>query len=178
MRSTTVYDAIGRISVQINPLNQRTSTVYAANGSFPQVERTDPLGNTWITAYDQAGRDLIALTPLGATLYTKFYDAVGRLYAVRDTFLNYRYTRFDAASRVVATITQLGFRTSYVYDNADQPIATVDPLLRGAMTVYDSLGRVSASIAPDGGRTTPVYDAAGRVIASVNPLGNRWKLDL
>jgi RHS repeat-associated protein len=80
---------------------------------------------------------------------------------------------YDAASRTLAAINQIGKRTTSVYDAADRLLASIDPLSNRTSTGYDPVGRATVKIDALARRTTTVYDLAGRAVAVIDPLLNR-----
>src|SRR5262245_22796486 len=68
-------------------------------------------------------------------------------------------TVYDAASNVIATVDQLGHRTTFAYDALDRWTGTVDALGGMTTTVYDAASNVIATVDQLGHRTTFVYDA-------------------
>jgi RHS repeat-associated protein len=77
------------------------------------------------------------------------------------------------ASRLVATVNPLGFRTSFGYDAASQQVSVTDALGNISTTVFDGDGRRTASVNANGFATTQVYDAIGELLAVVDARGNR-----
>lgn len=61
---------------------------------------------------------------------------------------------YDAAGNVLASVDELGRRTSFAYDQLNRLVQTTNGL---------------------GGLSTVVYDAVGNVLARVNELGNRTR---
>ena len=62
-RSTTVYDSIGNVVAQINPLSQRTTFSYV-NGQ--KTAAKSPVGAISTSIYDLNNRVLGQIHPLGA----------------------------------------------------------------------------------------------------------------
>jgi RHS repeat-associated protein len=79
---------------------------------------------------------------------------------------------YDATGNIVATVDQLGRRTTYSYDLLDRNTQTKDALGNLVTTVYDSAGNVSASVDQLGRRTTYSYDALNRQTQAQDALGN------
>ncbi|MFO0804139.1 MAG: RHS repeat-associated core domain-containing protein [Gemmataceae bacterium] len=169
-RTTTVYDAAGRVLATVDPFGDRTTNTYDGAGRVVAV--TDPLGNVSRTRYDVSGNVVESADALGRV--TKYgYDREGRRVSVTDPLGNIATTVYDSAGRVVASVDPLGNRSTTVYDAAGRVSATIDPLGNRSTTVYDTAGRVLATIDPLGNRTTTVYDAAGRVWATEDAFGKR-----
>jgi len=78
---------------------------------------------------------------------------------------------FDAAGRLKASVTPLGFRTTYSYDAASQHVSVKDPLGRVSTSLFDAAGNIRANVDPLGNRTTYSFDSAGQEVAVKNARG-------
>ena len=80
---------------------------------------------------------------------------------------------FDAASRQIAYISPLGYRSSTIYDAASRTLASQDALGFFWTSVYDGDGRRIGSVDPLGNRNSTIFNAVGQTIGQVDALGNR-----
>jgi RHS repeat-associated protein len=131
---------------QVNPNNNRTTTVYDAAGQA--IATIDPLLHRNTTVYDAAGRTKASINGVGDTT---------------------RYA-YDIAGRQTATIDGNGKTTTNVYDNDNRQTATISPLGDRTTNVYDNDGRVVNTINEEGKVTTTVYDKVSRTLSVTNPL--------
>ena len=93
-----VYDDADRPVAAINPLENRTTTVYDKTRAVASI---NALGDRSTTVYDAAGRKIANIDPLGRRA-TTVYNAVGQ---------------------VIATVNPEGARGTSVYDDAGRNIA-------------------------------------------------------
>jgi YD repeat-containing protein len=68
---------------------------------------------------------------------------------------------YDAASNVIASVDQLGNRTTISYDALNRPYQTQDALGDLATVVYDAASNVIASVDPRGNRTSFAWVGVG-----------------
>jgi RHS repeat-associated protein len=194
-RTTTTYDAAGRVSGAAAPNNQRITCTYDAAGRRTRL--TDPDGGRFSYAYDPANRVTNLVNPQGERT-TWAYDAAGRSTVQRlgnGTRASYSYDAANRLTRVVhltsanVTLTSFDYRLDAVGNrqrvaeaSGDRTTWTFDPAYRltrewrtGAVAftlthTYDPAGNRLAKI--DGGaRTTFIYDAANQLLTRTDSTG-------
>ncbi|MGW1073894.1 DUF6531 domain-containing protein [Streptomyces sp. NPDC002537] len=186
-RTTTVTDSFDR------------ATTYRCNADARVIEKTDPLGHTTRTEWDEWGDQPLAETdPLGRT--TRYaYDETGSLIRVtlpdgtsgqaaydglcRPTEVTepggavWRHT-YDERGNLLTTTDPAGAETSYTYDEAGHPTAVTDELGHTHRITCDAAGLPVTVVDPLGHTTEAVRDAFGRVVEATDPLGRstrtRW----
>jgi len=128
---------------------------YDANGN--PLSRTDALGDTWTSTYDNLDRQVTAKsfpngTSSAADTTTYGYDLNGNVTSVTDG---------------------LGHVTSYTYDSENRLVSETDPSGGGTTTyAYDTLGRLASVTDPESNVTSYSYDDGDRVTAETDPLGH------
>ncbi|MBL8820714.1 MAG: RHS repeat protein, partial [Planctomyces sp.] len=151
-RTTSVFDAGGRVTNTINEDGRITTTVYDKVSRTLSV--TNPLLQTQSYDYDNAGRETLRIDARGLrTTYS--YDKVDR-----QTLRHYqdgtRATQvYDAVGNRTLLHDQTG-RYTTTYDNLNRPQTTQDPG-PGSRTItltYDKVSQRSAMDVPDVGRVT------------------------
>lgn len=78
---------------------------------------------------------------------------------------------YDAAGRVIATVSPDGSIHQTIYDVDGHIGVTIDELGRGTTNSYDLLGRLTRSVYADSTSEGYAYDAADRKVATTNRLG-------
>jgi RHS repeat-associated protein len=169
-RTTTSYDAAGRVTVQAQPTIKRVSYSYDAADRRSYV--TDPDG--------------------GRTSYT--HDSAGQLTLVNAPGAGRTSLAYDSAGRLLTRLAGGGARISHVYDNAGQLLVVASSNTSGLVNrfsySYDNASRRTLMKQSDGTRTTYAYDASGQLtrewrtggVLAVNatfsydPAGNRTLL--
>jgi YD repeat-containing protein len=113
-----------------------------------QVQATDPLGNKTKFTYDDLGRNISSINPLGISS-SKAYDAL---------------------SNVLESIAAGGGSSTFTYDKLNRLMTSVDALGAISRKEYDANGNVTKTIDPAGNDTNNVYDDANRRISVANAL--------
>lgn len=139
--TNTVYDGVGNVVSETDPLGRRTRYEYDALHRLTTVTEQDPDGPGAL------------LSPIW--LYS--YGATGSLLAVTDPLENETKFRYDRLDRLIEETTAdpdgdgllTSSVTTYEYDLASQLIKTIDPLLRETEYDYDELGRLASVMQPD-----------------------------
>jgi RHS repeat-associated protein len=169
-RTTFVFDELNRAYVTIDALNGRSTSTFDAAGNVRTT--VDPLNRTTTFGYDALNR-VSTTTDALAGVSTATYDAAGNVATRMDQLGRTTTFAYDALNRLVTTTDALGQVSTVAYDAAGNATARTDALGHTTTSVYDSLNRVEATVDPLGNRTTSVFDAAGRMTASVNALTYR-----
>ncbi len=191
---TIEYDACGRPNVHIDPLGNRSTTVYDKVG-LP-VRAVDALNHTTTTAYDTLGRPTKRTTPVGSEWTTVYQDSLSKVLRIdaRGSQTIYTYEgaqllrwQYPGGVRVTfeyddcANLTRIEDSTgiySFVYDEANRLRSSVSPL-GGVGYERDRVGNLAEVTDPDGGFFTYTYDDAGRLEVIENPQEGRttWLYD-
>ena len=123
--TTTLHDNMNRLTVQIDPVGNRTSYTYDANGRRTRV--TAPLGRITTWLYDSNSRVVATIDPLA--LRTSYaYDAASNLIRTTNPLGQISTSVFRSGNRLIAQIDPLGNRTSYSYDASWNLIRVTNPL--------------------------------------------------
>ena len=194
-RTSFVYDKVGNRIAVINPLNERTTSVFDLSARM--IAQVDPLLNRTTFVYDPAGNQERVVDPLNH-ISTTLYDGFDRPYAQINP-LGFRSTfSYDLAGNLHSQRNPLNQITTLIYDSRNSRVAVVDPLNRRTTTVYDAAvrpagrgqrGRVShhdglrsgragrwPTVDPLLARTTFTFDAASRTIAVTNARNYRTSM--
>ncbi|NCO20330.1 MAG: RHS repeat protein, partial [Gammaproteobacteria bacterium] len=110
--STTEYDAAGRVTKTIDPLNRASTSSYDAAGR--RTTSTDPLGQTTSYAYDALNRLTSSTDALNRTT-AYAYDAAGRRTALTYPDAETETATFDGVGRKL-TESYAGITKTYRYD--------------------------------------------------------------
>ncbi|WP_193214050.1 PKD domain-containing protein [Luteolibacter marinus] len=194
-RSTTTYDADGRVTATTDALGNTTSFEYDAAGrrtavidalghrtefSFDaagrQAATTDALGHTTGFTYDTAGR-LTRTTLHDGTFSSTTYDPLGRRISTTDPAGEITRFEYDPQGRLVAVIDAEGGRTEYEYDSRGLQTVQRDALGRVTTYAYDGLGRRTARDLPGGQHETYDYDLLGRLTGRTDFNGRTTTYD-
>ncbi|MGC7420834.1 hypothetical protein ACPWME_20030 [Pandoraea pneumonica] len=141
---TTSYDALDRITRQVDPEGTVTTNAYDTLGNL--INKTRAVGtpdvSTSLARYDVLGRLVSALSAEGAAQLTAGMtqdqiDAVWAKYSV-----NYTY---DAAGRRISMTDATGNRTRYFYDGDGNLTFTVNALGEISARDYNALGQLTAT---------------------------------
>ncbi|MCI0456868.1 MAG: hypothetical protein L0Z62_07815 [Gemmataceae bacterium] len=168
----SVRDPLNRASVTIDPLGNRTTTLFDAAGNVTSV--TDASNNTTTFAYDALNRLSSQTDPLGETA-TFAYDGVGHLTSTTDRNGRRRDYAYDDAGRMTTeTWVNVGGGTAdiltYSYDAVSNLLSAANGNGTYAMT-YDAVNRVTVAQGPFGVTQTFTYDAAGNRTVVQDSLG-------
>ena len=163
------YDALGRPIIErllrqtspTDPTLILIETKYEYDALDRRTKVTDPLGNEFITVYDQNGQIEQQIE--------RYFNASTNSFEPDRIMLRREY---DLADRLIKQTDILGNETHFFYDEAGNVTAVTDANGHTTKTEYDSMNRVSANINANGHRSTVVYDLAGRMIKQVDANGN------
>lgn len=184
----TVTDALDRV----------TTSIYDTDGNL--IQRTDALGNSVFQSFDSDGRVISRTDARGfVTSFEYSGDGCGcsnsptKISNPDGTSQEFVYNFY---SQVKSAKDELGFITTFDYDNAGQLIEirspngqiTTNQYVAGNLTkqstkidattsrvsqvVYDGRNNVVRSSDPNGAETTFLYDASDNLIALTDPVGN------
>jgi RHS repeat-associated protein len=189
-RSSSEFDAAGRVIAEIDPRGNRTEyeyddagrrtlmrdargheTLYEYDAADRVTAMTDPLGRRTTYTYDELDRLTRTDFPDG-TWTVATYDIEGN--AITKTDQNGRTTHFeyDAMSQLTAVVDARGARTEYEYDEGGNLVAQRDANGHVTRYEYDGIGRRNATVLPLGQRSTAVYNATGEMTASIDFNGD------
>ncbi len=130
--TTFVYNSNGTLQYILDPLTNKTSFTYYANGVLGagQIKTiTDPKGNITTYTYDGRGNRLTIQDPFnGASKLTVFtYDSMNRLKTITYPGATASITfDYDWRGRRDWIQDQNGFKTYYAYDDADRLTSVTD----------------------------------------------------
>jgi RHS repeat-associated protein len=162
----TEYNAIDKVSAQVDALGRRTEMVYDAKGNHTETHFPD--GTSETTVYDEENR-VVGRIDRGQRTTVYVHDAAGRVVETHHPDASVEYTRYDRAGREVARIDGRSNTTTFVYDDAGRPLSTTNALQQTTSTTYRADGS-KASVRDALGRVTKFeYDAAGRLVATIHP---------
>ncbi len=167
--TSSVYDALGRVTKQVLPQVQDAithsnatpefETVYGPDGSVQSV--SDAYGNVTSFLYDVLGNSSQTLGPLVRDVRSGLdtrpasssrYDAAGRTVAVTDPLARTWEYRWDAAQRLRASLGPVMNPTAET-ERESRAVTRYNPSLTGEDEVID----------PEGHSSFTTYDATGQV---------------
>lgn len=140
--STTKYDALGRITSQVDA-DQVGTKSWTYNGN--QTTFTDENGNNWVHTTDALGRLTKVLEPNGS----------GQAASMESDYT------YDALNNLL-TVKQYGGPTSS--PDSDGPVSR--------SYSYDSLSRLLSATNPESGTVSYTYDRNGNVLTKTSPAMN------
>jgi len=149
--TTSLYDPLGRMVTQTNPLSGTAVMTYTAT---ELTQQRDAQGNVTSYGYDNAGRQTLVSNPVTGTMRSG-YDAAGNTVAMTTT---------DAtAGGAVTTLESMGY-DSFNRVTSDTVVTDTSRGLAGptltTLTAYDRDGNVAQVQQPTGDMTANAYDLA------------------
>ncbi|WP_458208671.1 RHS repeat domain-containing protein [Haladaptatus sp. NG-SE-30] len=202
-RETTFeYDSLDRITVTVDPSNNRIENRYDAHDNLVRQERRDEVRDsetgdvvdqqvyTTSFVYDTLDRLVRRTDPLGNT--TQYaYDSRGNRVRRTDPLGNIVRTEFDVHNRRVAEIQErtdtglgdgsplTGAETRFKYDANSNVIAVIDSSGRQTEFTFDALDRRRAIIYPDESEFRLDYDPDDNLIRTRdnNGLQRHYTID-
>jgi len=190
---TNVYDSLGRVVVQRNPLNQATTFAYAAGQTVVTgpdnhattyaysaagllASATDALGHTTSYTYDSNGNITAVTDPLGRTTQFTWNDSACSFSSIADAMGHTTTLNYDARNNLLAITDPLGRSTHFGYAAGDTLAAITNTL--GAVTTftYDAYGQMTASTNARGETTATAYDLYGNMTVITDALGHATHL--
>jgi len=168
-RTTNItYDSMGRVAQIISPLNNATSYYY-----YPAYTQTvDPLGNTYTTYYDSAGRPVREVDPLGYYVL-KSWDSNNNLVSITDKAGKTTNMQYDEYGNLTEITDPMGYTTQYTYEYTyHKPTSKTDALGRTTNLAYDSRGNLTSVTLPSGRQITYTYNDYGLMTSMTDPAGH------
>jgi RHS repeat-associated protein len=162
----TEYNAIDKVSAQVDALGRRTEMVYDARGNHTETHYPD--GTSEITVYDEENR-VVAKIDRGQRTTTYVHDDAGRVVETRHPDSSIETVRYDKAGREISRTDARSNTTTFVYDDAGRLLSTTNALNQTTSTTYRPDGS-KASVRDALGRVTKFeYDGAGRLVTTIHP---------
>jgi RHS repeat-associated protein len=162
----TEYNAIDKVSAQVDALGRRTEMVYDARGNHTETHYPD--GTSEVTVYDEENR-VVAKIDRARRTTTYVHDDAGRVVETRHPGSSIETVRYDKAGREVARVDGRNNTTTFVHDDAGRLLSTTNALLQTTSTTYRPDGS-KASVRDALGRVTKFeYDGAGRLVTTLHP---------
>ena len=167
----STYDVSGNLYVRIDANGKRTSYQYDALGRM--ILQVEALQNTTQTSYDAAGNKLTQTDPRGVV--TKFeYDSLARLTAVVENYrpgvnptsdINVRteYTYDATGNRLTIKDGRLNV-TTFGYDDLNRLLSETDALSHTTLSAYDAIGNRLQTVDANGATINFQYDGLNRPI--------------
>ncbi|MBX3711819.1 MAG: RHS repeat protein [Lysobacter sp.] len=109
----TEYNAIDKVSAQVDALGRRTEMVYDARGNHTETHYPD--GTSEITVYDTENR-VVAKIDRGQRTTTYVHDDAGRVVETRHPDSSIETVRYDKAGREISRTDARSNTTTFVYD--------------------------------------------------------------
>jgi RHS repeat-associated protein len=163
VETRVIYDPLGNVLSQIDPLQRETRMSYDAAERL--VGLTDPAGN--VTE--------LALDPTGNVLSTTLHERLPEGGSVDSR----QSTTYDELNRPVTTTDPMGNTAQAIYDVRGNLLLSLDPEGNGTANTYDGLDRLAQTVQPEGIAVTYGYDAASRLVSYQDAAGHetRWAYD-
>lgn len=168
-RTTTVYDAFGRVVQKTDGMGNATSTLYDLSGR--KITVTDALGHAHSSTYDAWGRTLAETDALNKTT-TYGYDDVNRVITITTPDNATISKTMDRHGEVIKLIDGNHNVTTYSYDADGNLTQTLDALNHSSTQGFDNAGRLTSQVDAAGNLTQYSYDAANHLVQRIDALGN------
>lgn len=183
------YDALGRVTAEVDPAGAVVRTTYDTRGRVTEVRNTDgasfsqtddtgqlvalsdDTGRTTRRAYDDAGRLVSQWSPGREAPTTFQYDTAGNLRFQTNPLGETTELTYDAFGRLESEIDPNGAVTTFTYYADGQTHTLTDPLLNTTTWTYDGAGRLVAETNQSGDTRTYGYDVHGRRTHEIDRLG-------
>lgn len=137
--TTTVFNKLDKPIRVIEPQNHITDYEYDDNQRIKKVR--NPNGNTLISYYDDAGREIEVVDSVLGSLTQRIYDPTGNLLTYTDALNKVWTNRIDEIGRITSTINPLGDSVQYKYNRNNQLIEKIDEDQKSTKWEYDANGR-------------------------------------
>lgn len=166
-RMTFGYSAQGQLTSVTDALNQTSRFSYNAAGDLSKL--TDPLLNDTLLAADASGRPTSSTDALGYTTRTQT-NGIGQTTQVEDAIGGRTRMTYDGAARLTSVTNPRDYAVArYSYDVYGRLTTRTDAADKSDTYSYDSAGRLETVVDRKGQTTRYVYDAGGRVVQLVFP---------
>ncbi len=185
------FDGVGRLTSNTTVNAYSKDFVYNSQGL---VERSiNGRGQEITYQYDEAGRLVNVIDPLGTVSYTydangnilsvsynseissREYDALNRLTKYTDINGDIIQFAYDELDNLITLTYPGGKQVHYGYDSANRLTSVTDWAGRTTTYEYNANGTLVKVLRPDGTILTRNYDSAGKMIEQidVDPYGNK-----
>jgi RHS repeat-associated protein len=173
---TFTYDSSGYLS-KVTDESGRSISMGHGGQSFPLdlTSFTDAAGKTttFTYTYPFTGSAMASETlPLGNTIYTQTYDAVGRVIKQTDGLGNATSLAYSATGGATTVTDALGNKSSYTYGTPTLVTSYSDGLNSTGTFAYDSNSRPTMIMDRNGNKETITYHASGFPASITDPNGN------
>ncbi len=174
--SRSEYDALNRVSAQVDALNQRTGYTYDALGN--RLTTTDPLSHTTSLNYDTLNRVITTTQPL-TTVTVVGYDALSNRLRTVDPRGNATRFGYDALNRTTLITDANNYTTTMAYDPVGRRLSQMDALGHSATFTYDRSDRQLTATDALTHTTRWGYDAIGNrvVMTDANEIATQYGYD-
>jgi len=175
---TTEYDAAGRLWRKSRPYlsgaaPQKTTTTYDALGRVSTV--TAPNGG--VTYYTYNGLTTTVSNPLYQTR-TETRDSQGKLIQTLDAMNGSMTYTYDAFGNLIRTVDASGNVTTMTYDIRGRKTSMTDPDMGSWTYAYNPAGELTWQQDAKGQITTMAYDLLGRMTSRTEAEGtSAWTYD-
>ena len=167
-----VYDKLGRMTAETDPMGNTAYVTYDANGN--KLVETNKRGYQNQYQYDAINR-MTNMTDAAGNKVSKVYDPLGNVLAMTDKRGNTTTNAFDDAARIISITDPKGNTSRFEYDALGNKIREINPMGVTTRFDYDPLGFVTNKVIAEGesdARTqSAVFDALGRQVKAIDPLG-------
>jgi len=167
-RTSSEYNAAGRLVVSIDVNGKRTAYDYDVSGRRTRI--LDTLLNETRFEYDDLGRK-VATVDANAHRTTFVYDALDRVIETHYHDGSQTQVSYDALGRKTSETDELGRTTQFEYDAKGQLTKVIDPYLNETTYTYNEQGSKLTQTDAELNTTTWTYDNQGRVVTRTLPEG-------
>ena len=178
-----VFDGIGRLLYEVDPLGTERHITYAGGGRVEKERWVDANGLTvrkLIFAYDSRGFVTKRIDGRGSEHFMH-YDPAGRLVGESDPDPDRSGERIrqtyvlDRVGRITSNANGEGFRTLTTYSPRGEILRVEDPNHYSATFQYDGNGNTIQQTDQLGLVTEYVYNARNQLVETIDPAGGAKK---
>jgi RHS repeat-associated protein len=163
------YDSYGNI-LTITSGAGGVETFTYLTGTNLVTSFTNPLGKTWVFAYDSKG-NLTSLTDPAGGVKAFSWAGNGTLTQSTDELGDVTSYQYDTSGNLTASTDPDGNVTQWSYDAVGRPLAKKDPKGQITLVAYDARDRVIKNTNPAGQTVTFSYDPLGNIKTATDPKG-------
>jgi len=186
-RTTYEYNDFGQVTHKTDPTGFSTQYQYDENGNLLSI--IDDIGTVQEIAYDNRvlpntivdGRGVstnlefdqngnLVSREIGQSRWQFAYDYLGRRLSSRGPLGNLTRIQYDAMGRVVESVNERNYTTTYEYDENGSRIAITDPKGNTSSYVYDEKDQLVKETDPLNYTTEYIYDEVGNRISVKDAL--------